>query len=46
MWSKMKSFLRKWKIRKSDDLPAAVHRALDLVSLTDVLHWFSFSGYC
>ncbi len=46
MWSKMKSFLRKWKIRKSVDLPAAVHRALDLVSLTDILHWFSFSGYC
>ncbi len=46
MWSKMKSSLRKWKIRKSDDLPAAVHRALDLVSLSDVLHWFSFSEYC
>jgi len=46
MWSKMKSFLRKWKVRKSDDLPAPVHQALDLISLTGVLHWFSFSGYC
>jgi len=44
MWSKMKLLLRKWKIRKPDDLPAAVHRALDHVSLSDVLHWFSFSG--
>jgi len=46
MWSKMKSFLRKCKIRKPHDLPAAIHQALNLVSLTDVLHWFSISRYC
>jgi len=46
MWSKMKAILRKWKIRKSDNLQAAIHRALALISPSDILHWFSFTGYC
>ncbi len=46
MWSKMKAILRKWKIRNANDLRTAIHRALSLVSESDVLHWFSFSGYC
>jgi len=46
MWSKMKAILRKWKIRDSVSLHIAIQRALALVSQSDILHWFSFSGYC
>jgi len=46
MWWKMKAFLRKWKIRNNTLLLSAIDRALALASRTDVLHWFSFSGYC
>ncbi len=46
MWSKMKAILRQWKVRKSDNLQAAISRALALISQTDVLHWFSSAGYC
>jgi transposase len=46
MWSKMKSILRKRKVRKQDDLKPAIHDALDRVTQTDVLHWFTASGYC
>ena len=46
MWAKMKAILRKWKIRKSDGLQDAIHNALALISLSDVIHWFAFAGYC
>ncbi len=46
MWSKMKAILRKWKIRVLGDLPNAIQRALSLISQSDVLHWFSYCGYC
>ena len=45
MWSKVKSILRKWKIRNVLDLPQAIQKALSLVSPTDCLHWFESCGY-
>ena len=46
MWSKMKSILRKWKIRDASALPDAIHKALNLVTPDDCLHWFQSCGYC
>lgn len=46
MWSKMKALLRKWKIRRLDQLPDAIQRALACVSQLDCLHWFLASAYC
>jgi transposase len=46
MWSKMKSILRKWKVREQENLESAIHDALERVSQTDILHWFAASGYC
>ncbi len=46
MWSKMKAFLRAWKVRSPDDLPQSVSRALDLVSLRDCQHWFNSVFFC
>lgn len=45
MWSKMKSILRKWKIRVVNQLDDAVARALALVSRLNCLHWFQHAGY-
>lgn len=41
MWSKMKSILRKWKVRDADQLETTIARALDLISEQDVKNWFS-----
>lgn len=46
MWSKMKAILRKWKIRKPEELQDAIQQALALVAPNDVRHWFAHSGYC
>ncbi|MCC8076835.1 MAG: transposase [Oscillospiraceae bacterium] len=46
MWSKMKSCLRRWKIRVKEALPAAVADALALVMQDDVMGWFRASYYC
>ena len=46
MWSKMKSILRKWKIRCMNQLHDAISKALACVSQTDCLHWFAASAYC
>ena len=46
MWSKMKSYLRKWKIRIKEFLPAAVDKALSYVCQSDCLGWFSACNYC
>ncbi len=46
MWSKVKAILRGWKIRSLDALPAALQRALDLISVPDCQHWFAASSYC
>lgn len=46
MWSKMKSILRKLKIRNLDKLPDAIMSALKQVTATDSQHWFASCGYC
>lgn len=46
MWSKMKAILRKWKIRRPEELQDAIQQALALVAPDDVRHWFAYSGYC
>ena len=46
MWSKMKSILRKWKVRKADMLPHAIDAALKFVSAADCRSWFRSCGYC
>lgn len=45
MWSKMKAFLRKQKVRVASKLPEAVKKALDTVSPTDCIGWFRACGY-
>lgn len=46
MWSKMKSYLRKWKIREKECLPAAIDKALSYVCTSDCFGWFSSCHYC
>lgn len=41
MWSKIKSILRKLKVRISEDLPDAVDFAFSKVSVSDCSGWFS-----
>ena len=43
---KMKAILRKWKIRKSEEIQGAIQQALALVAPDDVCHWFAHAGYC
>lgn len=45
MWSKMKAFLRKQKIRAVDKLSDAVNDALKTVSVSDCIGWFHYCGY-
>lgn len=44
MWSKMKSILRKLKIRSLELLPQAIRDALSQVSQSDCLGWFKSCG--
>ncbi len=46
MWSKVKTILRRWKIRSLDALPDAIKLALDMVPVSDCQHWFAASNYC
>ena len=46
MWSKMKSILRKRKIRIASELPEAVKAALEAVSTNDCRGWFRACGIC
>ena len=46
MWSKMKSILRKRKIRIASELPEAVKAALGSVSTNDCRGWFRACGIC
>ncbi len=41
MWSKIKSILRKLKIRNSDQIPTAIDNAFKAVSVSDCKGWFS-----
>ena len=45
MWSKMKSILRKWRIRVKEKLILAIQEALDSITPSDCLAWFACSGY-
>ena len=45
MWSKMKTILRKLKIRVKDLLSDAIASALDAVSISNIMNWFSHDGY-
>lgn len=45
MWSKMKSILRKWRIRLKVMLILAIQEALDSITPSDCLGWFACSGY-
>lgn len=45
LWSKLKSILRKWKLHTVDALRAALPEAFALISLDDILGWFTASGY-
>ena len=46
MWSKMKAFLRKLKVRTAELLDDAISTALASVSLSDIVNWFVHDGYC
>ena len=45
MWSKMKAFLKKQKIRAIDKLFDAVNDTLKTVSVLDCIGWFHSCGY-
>ena len=46
MWSKMKTIMRKMKIRDSTLLPNAVKKALGYVRISDCKGWFRSCGMC
>lgn len=46
MWSKLKAILRKSKIRSKELLDSAIASALEAVSASDIVNWFSHDGYC
>ena len=45
MWSKIKAYLRKVKARTKEALEAAMAKALDLITTTDIAGWFAECGY-
>ena len=46
LWSKLKTFLRKWKIRDVKLLRNAVKSAIFKIVTSDCQGWFQHSGYC
>ena len=46
LWSKLKSFLRKWKVRDVKLLRNAVKAAVVRTVTSDCHGWFKKSGYC
>ena len=46
LWSKLKSFLRKWKVRDVKLLRNAVKAAVVRTETSDCHGWFKKSGYC
>lgn len=46
MWSKLKAYFRKLKLRSVELLCAAVPDAFALVTHSDSFSWFSAAGYC
>ena len=45
MWSKIKVYLRMVKARSKEFLEVAISLALDCISSSDILAWFSVDGY-
>jgi len=45
MWSKIKAYLRKVKARTNELLENAIAQALDLITTSDILGWFTKNGY-
>lgn len=45
MWSKLKAYLRKEKIRVASELPAAIEKAFATVQVSDCLGWFRSCNY-
>ena len=45
MWSKVKSYLRKWEARSQEELIEKIGKALKLVTPSDAINWFSHCGY-
>ena len=45
LWSKVKVFLLKFKVRTLDTLPNAIQHAFQTVSPSDGLGWFRSCGY-
>lgn len=45
LWSKIKAYLRKEKIRIADKLPEAIERAFATISVSDCQGWFRSCGY-
>lgn len=46
LWSKMKSYLKKWKIRIKEFLPKAIITAISKFTISDCIGWFKYCGYC
>lgn len=45
MWSKIKAYLRKVKVRKVSGLPDAIEKAFSTISSSDCLGWFRSCNY-
>lgn len=45
MWSKLKAYLRKEKVRVASELPATIERAFSTVRVSDCLGWFCSCNY-
>ena len=45
MWSKVKSFLKSWKVREVDLLKNYIRKAISKVNQSDIINWFNHIGY-
>ena len=45
MWSKVKSFLKSWKVREVDLLKNYIKKAISKVNQSDIINWFNHIGY-
>ena len=45
MWSKVKSFLKSWKVREVDLLKNYIRKAILKVNQLDIINWFNHIGY-
>lgn len=45
MWSKIKTYLRKVKARKTETLVSAISDSLETITKSDIFSWFKHTGY-